>query len=147
MEVRRVHASDPEGVEALEGWARYERALYGDHPELQSVDGSVFEPPDGAFFVVISEDSTVVAGGGLRRMSADRCEVKRMWTAPDQRRRGYASAVLDAIEVEARRLGYRSLCLETGAVQREALGLYEKRYSRIEPYHYDDAIAFGHSWA
>lgn len=144
MEVRRVRVADPEGVSALNGWEVYERALYGDHPELYSIEASEFEPPNGAFFVVISDGSTV-SGGGFRRVSPDVCEVKRMWTAPDRRRRGYASAVLDAIEDEARRLGYSTLCLETGPVQHEALALYENRYGQIPAYHYDDAIAFGHS--
>jgi GNAT superfamily N-acetyltransferase len=136
--------TDPEGVEALEGWTVYERATYGDHPELYSTEASEFEPPHGAFFVVIAEGSTV-AGGGFRRMSPDTCEIKRMWTAPEQRRKGYATAVLDAIEEEARKLGYSALCLETGPTQYEALGLYENRYRSIPAYHYNDAHAFGHS--
>jgi GNAT superfamily N-acetyltransferase len=136
--------TDPEGVQALEGWTVYERALYGDHPELYAAEPSDFEPPDGAFFVVIA-DGSVVAGGGFRRMSSDTCEVKRMWTAPRQRRKGNASAILDAIEHEARKLGYSALCLETGPAQREALGLYQRRYRPIPAYHYDDALAFGHS--
>jgi len=136
--------TDPEGNEALEGWTVYERALYGDHPELYATEVSDFEPPNGAFFVVIADGSTV-AGGGFRRMLSDTCEVKRMWTAPEQRRKGHASAILDAIEEEARKLGYAALCLETGPAQHEALGLYQNRYCSIPAYHYDDALAFGHS--
>lgn len=144
MEVRLVRMTDPEGIEALDGWAIYERGLYGDHPELHAVEASEFESPNGAFFVVISAGSTV-AGGGFRRMSPDTCEVKRMWTAPAQRRKGHASAILDAIEDEARKLGYTALQLETGPAQHESLALYTKRYRKIPPYHYDDAIAFGRS--
>jgi GNAT superfamily N-acetyltransferase len=136
--------TDPEGVEALEGWTVDERALYGDHPELYAAEASDFEPPNGAFFVMIA-DGSVVAGGGFRRMSPDTCEVKRMWTDPERRREGYASAILDAIEDEARKLGFSALCLETGQAQHEALGLYRRRYHPIPAYHYDDALAFGHS--
>ena len=60
--------TDPEGVEALEGWTVYERALYGDHPELNAAEASDFEPPNGAFFVVLVDGATV-AGGGFRRIS------------------------------------------------------------------------------
>jgi GNAT superfamily N-acetyltransferase len=136
--------TDPEGVAALEGWAVDERALYGDHPELSVAAASDFEPPNGAFFVVIADGATV-AGGGFRRMSDETCEVKRMWTDPEQRRMGHASAILDAIEDEARNLGFSTLCLETGQAQHEALGLYRRRYHPIPAYHYDDALAFGHS--
>ena len=123
--VRRVRITDPEGVEALEGWTIDERALYGDHPELSAAEASDFEPPNGAFFVVIA-DGSVVAGGGFRRMSPDTCEVKRMWTDPERRREGHATAILDAIEDGARKLGFSALCLETGQAQREALGLYRQ---------------------
>jgi GNAT superfamily N-acetyltransferase len=134
--------TDPEGIEALEGWTVYERASYGDHPELCAADAADFEPPNGAFFVVIADGSTA-AGGGFRRISPDTCEVKRMWTDPRQRRKGHASAILEAIECEARKLGYAALCLETGQAQHEALGLYRKRYRPIAADHYDDALAFG----
>jgi GNAT superfamily N-acetyltransferase len=142
MEVRRVRMTDPEGAQALEGWAVYERELYGDHPELHAVETAEFEPPDGAFFVVVENGSTV-AGGGFRRHSRNTCEVKRMWTDPDHRRNGHASAILDAIENEARRLGYSSLCLETGPAQHESLAMYRRRYRELPAYHYEDAIAFG----
>jgi GNAT superfamily N-acetyltransferase len=144
VEVRRVRVTDPEGVEALVGWEVYEREVYGDHPELYAVEPSEFEPPGGSFFVVVADGATV-AGGGLRRMSPETCEVKRMWTAPDQRRKGHASAILDALEDEARELGYARLCLETGPTQHEALELYAGRYSKIPAYHYEDAVAFGQS--
>lgn len=144
VEIRRVRMTDPEGVEALEGWSVDERAVYGDHPELYAAEASDFEPPNGAFFVMIADGFTV-AGGGFRRMSAHTCEVKRMWTDRGQRRKGHASVILDAIEEEARKLGFSALCLETGPTQHEALGLYRRRYQPIPPYHYDDALAFGHS--
>jgi GNAT superfamily N-acetyltransferase len=144
VEVRRVRITDPEGVQALEGWAVYEREMYGDHPELYAIEAAEFEPPGGAFFVVIAGTATV-AGGGFRWKAQGTCEVKRMWTAPDQRRQGYASAVLDAIEDEARKLGYSNLCLETGPAQHESLALYRGRYDEIPAYHYQDAFAFGWS--
>ena len=67
-----------------------------------------------------------------------------MWTAPDQRRQGHASAVLDALEAAARDRGYRRLRLETGPAQPEARSLYERRgYAGIAPYgRYDVATAF-----
>ena len=78
-------------------------------------------------------------------MSPDTGEVKRMWTDPEQRRKGHASAILDAIEDGARKLGFAALCLETGPAQHEALGLYRRRYHPIPAYHYGDALAFDHS--
>ncbi len=69
-----------------------------------------------------------------------------MWTAPDQRRKGYASVVLDALEQEARNRGYANLRLETGPAQPEARALYDRRgYRRIPTYgRYELATAFEH---
>jgi ribosomal protein S18 acetylase RimI-like enzyme len=47
-----------------------------------------------------------------------------MWTSPRHRRRGHARRVLQALEDTARGYGYRSVRLETGICQAEAIGLY-----------------------
>ncbi|HET6964555.1 MAG TPA: GNAT family N-acetyltransferase, partial [Acidimicrobiales bacterium] len=72
------------------------------------------------------------------------CEIKRMWTRADQRRRGQASAVLHGLELAAREAGYHTLRLETGPAQPEAAALYEGRgYRRIPVYgRYSEALAF-----
>ena len=144
MEVRRVLMTDPEVLHVLDGWAAHGRSLYGDHEELYAVEAHELEPPDGVF-IVLMEGETPVAGGGFRRLSSDTCEIKRMWTDPGHRRKGHASAVLDALEMEARRLGYSTLRLETGPAQPEARSLYERRYRQIPAYNYQEAFAFEHS--
>jgi GNAT superfamily N-acetyltransferase len=69
-----------------------------------------------------------------------------MWTAPDHRCKGYASAVLNALEQEAKNRGYANLRLETGSAQPEARALYDRRgYGRIPTYgRYEHATAFEH---
>ena len=112
-----------------------------------------FDPPAGAFVVLVAEgadrtDGTgggrVVAGGGFRRIDDGTCEVKRMWTATVHRRRGYAGRVLAALEEVAVERGYTRLILETGPAQPEAIAFYERLgYRRIPVYgHYGSAIAF-----
>ncbi|MET0728037.1 MAG: GNAT family N-acetyltransferase [Acidimicrobiales bacterium] len=62
-------------------------------------------------------------------------EVKRMYTTPSARRKGVSRAVLSALEQRAAELGYKSLQLETGTAQPEALALYEAQgWHRIVPY-------------
>ncbi len=67
-----------------------------------------------------------------------------MWTAPEHRRKGLASKVLDALEELARDRGYSRLRLETGPAQPEARALYERRgYRNIQAYgKYEQATAF-----
>jgi GNAT superfamily N-acetyltransferase len=143
VQLRQVRVGDPEVAPLLQGLTEEYQRRYGDTSEMNSVDAQEFEPPDGAFLVLL-EGGATVAGGGLRRLSDDSCEVKRMWTAPNQRRRGHASALLSALEAEARDRGYSYLRLETGPAQPEARSLYQRRgYRVIPPYgKYDVATAF-----
>jgi GNAT superfamily N-acetyltransferase len=143
MLLKSVRLGDPEVAPLLQGLTQEYESRYGEVSEMASVNATEFEPPDGAFLVLLESGATV-AGGGLRRLSADSCEVKRMWTAPDHRRSGHASAVLDALEAAAKDRGYTYLRLETGPAQPEARSLYERRgYTLIPPYgKYDVATAF-----
>ncbi len=83
----------------------------------------MFEPPDGVFLAVRDEGSAV-ACGGVCRFDATRAELKRMYVVPEARGRGLGRLLLEALEDEARRLGYTGIVLETGEGQAEALGLY-----------------------
>jgi putative acetyltransferase len=85
--------------------------------------------------VVEEEEGVLLAGGGVRRLSASTGEIKRMWTAAPARRRGLARLVLRSLEDEARTRGYDELRLETGTEQPEAVAFYAAAgYTRIEPY-------------
>lgn len=107
---------------------------YGPNDEMTTAGDDDFVPPDGVF-VVAEVDGRVVAGGGIRRWRGDVAELKRMWTAPDARRRGLARRVLARLEEEAARRGYRALRLETGTGQPEAIAMYRRAgYRPIAPY-------------
>ena len=93
-----------------------------------------FAPPYGAF-VVIRDGEETMAGGALRRLSDSVGEIKRMWTAPRARGRGYARRVLAVLEATAIDYGYRKLRLETAKPQLAAIALYRSvGYEPAEPY-------------
>lgn len=143
MELKRVRLSDPEAQPLLVGLTSEYDSRYGENVEMTRTKEGEFDPPDG-LFVVLMDGPLTTSGGGLRRHDDDTCEVKRMWTSPQYRRRGLATYVLGALEDGARQAGYARLILETGTRQPEAAALYARRgYRRIEFYgHYPDAIAF-----
>lgn len=136
VELCRVPLTDPLVEPLLQGLAEEYRRRYGlaiGTGEMATTPAEQFEAPDGAF-VVLLDDGRTVAGGGVRRLASTSttCEVKRMWTAPDRRREGHASAVLAALEDAARDLGYRRIRLVTGPAQPEAIALYAGHgYARI----------------
>lgn len=143
MELRQVRLTDPLVAPLITGMTGEYRVRYGETDEMTTVDAEEFDPPSGTFLVLI-DGGEVLAGGGLRRVADDTCEIKRMWTAAGHRRKGYASQVLTALEDTARAAGYSTLLLETGPLQPEAITLYTSRgYSPI-PYYgrYPDALAF-----
>jgi len=147
MEMRQVRLSDPVVAPLLTSLAAEYASLYGEVDEMATTEPAQFDPPAGVFIAVVEESATgptVVAGGGLRPLSPGVCEVKRMWTHPDHRRRGLAAAVLDELEDRARAAGYATVRLETGPRQPAAAALYAKRgYRRIAPYgRYSVALAF-----
>jgi GNAT superfamily N-acetyltransferase len=145
VEVRWVRLVDDEVAPLLADLAREYDERYGSGDgEMASARPEQFDPPDGAFLVVLDEDGATVAGGGLRRWSAGTCEVKRMWTSPGHRRNGLATTVLAALEDRARSLGYSAIRLETGPAQPEALSFYRRRgYGEIPVYGvYERATAF-----
>jgi GNAT superfamily N-acetyltransferase len=143
MELRQVRLTDPLAAPLLAGLTREYDVRYGETDEMATVDSSEFDPPGGAFLALV-DGGELLAGGGLRRMSDDTCEVKRMWTAPEHRRKGYASQVLTGLEDAARAAGYATLILETGPLQPEAIALYTVRGYRPIPYYgrYPTALAF-----
>ena len=102
---------------------------YGGDDLEEPLPSEQFGPPTGAFVVawlqVDGGDEAAVACGGIRDIGDGRCELKRMYVAPEARGRGFARAVLERLEDEAAALGYDEVWLETGTEQPEAIALYE----------------------
>jgi GNAT superfamily N-acetyltransferase len=143
VELRQVRLDDAAVAPLLAGLAHEYERLYGASDEMTTTQAEEFEPPAGGFLVLVDGGRTI-AGGGIRRSSADTCEVKRMWTAPDRRREGHAMTILHALEALAHRLGYARVRLETGPRQPDAQALYTRAgYVRIPVYgRYPSALAF-----
>lgn len=109
------------------------------YPGRAARPGSVTTPdemvvPHGVFLVGY-EDGRPVAIGGLRRLEAEICEIKRMYVVPDARSRGAGRALLAALEDAARALGYTRVRLDAGPRQEHSKVLFAAAgYVEIEPY-------------
>jgi len=85
---------------------------------------SIFEPVNGGAFLIGRIDGEAVACGGVARYDEVTGEIRRMYVVPRERGRGLSRRVLEALEAEARTLGYSLVRLETGKLQAAAIGLY-----------------------
>jgi putative acetyltransferase len=77
--------------------------------------------------LVIYEDQKPVACGAIKEYSAREWEVKRMYVVVQARGQGLASKVLNELEKWAKELNVKTLILETGKRQYEAIALYHKK--------------------
>jgi GNAT superfamily N-acetyltransferase len=127
LEVRRMPAGVPPASDLLEAMVAELEPLYGriDVPHAPSATPRDFGPPGGAF-LVLHDGERPVACGGVKRLTDDACEIKRMYVVPEARGRGVAGVLLMALEDEARRLGYAIARLDTGRHQPHAQRLYER---------------------
>jgi putative acetyltransferase len=83
--------------------------------------------------VVIYENKTPVACGAIKEFDPCTMEVKRMFTKPAFRGKGFASMVLRELENWAAEMGYAKCILETGKRMPDAIALYTRQGYRIIP--------------
>lgn len=87
------------------------------------------------YAIVAYKEEEAVACGAIKKYTSDTMEIKRMYTTPNSRGMGTASAILKELETWTVQLLCNRCILETGKRQVEAIRLYEKNgYQRISNY-------------
>jgi putative acetyltransferase len=79
----------------------------------------------GGFFDVVEMDGVIVGTVGLHPCDFRECELRKMYVHRDHRRSGMGGMLARRAVGEARRLGFRRVRLETAAVLKDAIRLYE----------------------
>lgn len=85
------------------------------------------------YVVVLYENNKPVACGAIKHFDTATFEVKRMYVPEEFRKRGFATKVLQELELWSKELQYHYLVLETGLQQPEAIALYKKNGFTIIP--------------
>ena len=134
--VRRAGAHAPETLRLVDRLWKELGTLY---PEVTGPPTAPDEiVGERASFVVAWMEDEPVGCGAFRPLSEDEsdvAEIKRMYVAPEMRRRGISRLILIELEKQARACGYTLVRLETGLRQPNAIRLYETSgYHRIEPF-------------
>jgi ribosomal protein S18 acetylase RimI-like enzyme len=101
--------------------------------ELSSLPGE-YSPPKGALLIALENDQ--LAGCvALRRLTEDKCELKRLYVRPDLRRKGLGKSLVQSAIDQGREIGYVHLRLGTLSTMKEALSLYRSLgFREIKPY-------------
>ena len=129
---------DLSGPEIAEFLAEHVREMRSITPveSKYALDLDGLRRPEITFWTVV-DGGVLVGCGAIKRLSATHAEIKSMRTRPARKRSGVASALLEHIIAEARRLGFTRLSLETGSADffRPARSLYEKfGFGYCEPF-------------
>ena len=85
----------------------------------------------GAFFVLETEDGSIIGAYGLYPAEEQTCELRKMYLHKAHRGRGLGKFLLEDALSKARQLGFERMILETASVLKEAIALY-KSYGFVE---------------
>jgi len=115
--------------------------LYAVHPhnpkeaveqDIQQI--SKFQPPYGQLILAIYQGK-ICGLGSLKSISPEIGEIKRMFVDPTIRRIGAGRAILEALLVEAKKIGYKKVRLDSPKFMEAAHSLYRSfGFSDIEAY-------------
>ena len=130
-----------DGVELLEAAAAAHflaaRALFEEYAAELNIDlcfqGFAVEldqleqryGPPGGGLLLARRGATAVGCGALRRLSADTCEMKRLYVRAEARGAALGRLIAERLVARARALGYASMVLDTFAGMIPARNLYQ----------------------
>ncbi len=77
-------------------------------------------------FIVGTVGDKIIAMGGLRKMTENIVELRRMRVDPIFQRKGYGQAIINVLEKRAKEFGYTVIRLNTSAKQVAAQKFYKK---------------------
>lgn len=83
--------------------------------------------------VIAYQNNMAISCGAIKEYDPKTMEVKRMFTSPENRGKGFAGIILHELENWAREMNFEKCILETGKRQEEAIRLYKKSGYDIMP--------------
>jgi putative acetyltransferase len=108
------------------------RAEYGVEPDAPETDEDLedierhYRQSGGAFLVLVDDADRIVGSAGLCPMSVRQCELRKMYIEPGYRGQGWGGRLLEQMIQEARSRGFQRMHLETAAVLKAAIALYQR---------------------
>lgn len=133
MNISLETANQPEVLALIEQLDAYQRPLYPAESH-HGIDVEALCQPNVLFAVARGENGEAVACGAMV-VGEQYGELKRTYTVPEYRGQGVAKQLLFLLEQSALLRGCKHFMLETGYLQPEAIGFYERAgYRRRGPF-------------
>ncbi|WP_284616733.1 GNAT family N-acetyltransferase [Aquabacterium humicola] len=133
MPIQLESPAQPDVLALIDALDAYQKPLYPAESH-HGIDLAALSEPN-VLFAVVRDDAQRAVGCGAIVIGADFGELKRMYVDPARRGQGLAKSLLQFLEAQAAARGCRLFTLETGFLQPEALGLYERAgYERCGPF-------------
>ncbi|MDF2911686.1 MAG: acetyltransferase [Sporolactobacillus laevolacticus] len=131
MKILKRDSNEPDALELMNELSKVLEKITGSSGRGSFNIEDVRSPR--SLFAVAYLQEEAVGCGAIRPIDETTAEVKRMYARLSGK--GIGSALLDYLEIEAQKMGYTKLILETRVINRKAVLFYEsKSYKRIQNY-------------
>ena len=107
-------------------------AEYGLQPDAETSESDLkdieatYLKPGGVFELVEDERGNLAGTVGLCPLDENTCKLRKMYLIPEARGKGLGRRMLERAIEHARRLGFKTIILETVSVMKEAVRLYTR---------------------
>ncbi len=132
MELRYTDGADPDFIALCAMLDAHLNALAGgEENRAEYVPHNALTHIHDAF--VLYDKALPVGCASFKRYEEGTAEVKRVFVREDYRGRGLSRRLMEAVEAQAKRQGYRRLILETGRPLVSAIALYTNMEYQVIP--------------
>jgi GNAT superfamily N-acetyltransferase len=132
MKIIETNPKAQDAIDLMEELSKSLELITGDSGK-NSFDPNDVCVPRSLFVIAYDDNGEAIGCGAIRPIDEEIAEVKRMFAK--NKAKGVGTEVLHYLEVQAQKLGYSILQLETRLINEKAVTFYEKRgYHRIPNY-------------
>ena len=132
MKIIKTSPKEADAIHLMEELSETLRSITGDSGK-NSFNSDDVCVPRSLFVISYDESEEPVGCGAIRPIDEKIAEVKRMFAKV--KTKGIGSEILSYLEMEARKLGYSTIWLETRLINEQAVSFYINRgYCKISNY-------------
>lgn len=106
-------------------WLNINLAFQNVDDEFRDFE-NMYSKPEGCFLIAFNEEDEVMGGVGLRKLTAEICEMKRLFVYPEYLKQGIGKRLCLKLIKQAKILDYKKMRLDTLARLETANKLYNK---------------------